>query len=90
MLWVRSLCSNLRDSLGFRCGNYVVVLAVHSFSSCVICNWKSPSMLFRWVPHSFFIRNSVRIVGDLMQSACLILGISSAPPYLANMCWMSH
>jgi hypothetical protein len=46
-------------------------------------------MLLRWAPPSFSIRNSVRIVGDLIQFWYLILCMSSAPPYLANMCCMS-
>jgi hypothetical protein len=43
----------------------------------------------RWAPPSFFIRNSVRVVGDLVQSWYLIICMSSAPPYLASMCCMS-
>ena len=89
MLCIRSLCSSLRESLGFRCGNSVVALAIHSFSSCDMCRWKSSSILFKWTPPSFFMRNSVRVVGDLIQSVCLILVISFASPYLARMCWMS-
>ena len=40
-------------------------------------------------PPSFFIRNNVRVVGDLVQPWYLILCIFSAPPYFARICWMS-
>ena len=36
----------------------------------------------------FLIKNSVLVVGDLIQSWCLILGIFSAPPYLASIKYM--
>ena len=65
MLSVRSLCSNLSDSMGFKWGSSVVVL--HSFSSSVLLRWKSFSILLRWTPPSFFIRNNVCVVGDLIQ-----------------------
>lgn len=38
---------------------------------------------------SFFKKNSVCVVDDLMYSFCFILGISSTPPYFANICCMS-
>ena len=46
-------------------------------------------MLLRWIPPAFLRRNNVLVVGDLMQSCCFILGISFAPPYFANICWVS-
>lgn len=84
ILSVVSLCSILRDSLGFRCGNSVKVH--HSFSSSVLLIKKFLSVLLRWAPHSDFIRNSVRVVGDLVQSWDLILGMSLAPPCLVRKC----
>ena len=36
------------------------------------------------MPPAFLIRNGVPMVGNLIQSWCLILDIFSAPPYLAN------
>ena len=89
MLIISNLCSSLRDSLGFRCGSSIMALFVHSRSNSVMCNWKFSSMFLRWVPPSFFIRNNVRVVGDLIQSVYVILGMSFAPPYLASMCWIS-
>ena len=41
------------------------------------------------MPPVFLRRNSVLVVGDLMQSCCFILGISFDPPCLANMCWVN-
>ena len=66
MLSVSNLCSNLRDSVGFMWGISVVVL--HYFSNSVWWRWKLFSMLLRWAPSSFFIRNNIRVVGDLIQS----------------------
>lgn len=66
MLSVRGLCSNLRDSFGFRCGSSVEVF--HSLSSSVLLRWKSFSMLLRCAPPLVFIRNNVRVVGDIRQS----------------------
>ena len=43
----------------------------------------------RWIPPSVFMRNNVRVVGDLIQSWYLILGMSFAPPCLASICCMS-
>ena len=86
MLWSNSLCSNLKDSLEFRCDSSVVALVVHSCSSSVICSWKFASRLLRWAPPSFFMRYSVRVMGHLVQSLCVILDISTAPPYLASIC----
>ncbi len=68
MLWVRSLCRSLIDSLGFKCGNSTVARDLYSSSSSVIWSWKFSSTLLRWTPPSIFIRNSVRVVGDLIQS----------------------
>ena len=42
-----------------------------------------------WIPPAVFKRNSVRIVGDLMQSCRVILEIYSVSPYLANICCVS-
>ena len=66
MLSVSSLCSYLSDSMGFMWGSSVVVL--HSFSNSVWLRWKSVSILLRWASSSFFIRNNVRVVGDLILS----------------------
>ena len=74
MLLISSLYSSFRDRLGLRCGSSILALFVHSCSSFVLCNWKFSSMLLRWVPPFFFIRNSIRVVGDLIQSVCVILG----------------
>ena len=87
MLSVISLCSILRESFGFRCGNSVEVF--HSLSSSVLLRWKSSSMLLRCVPSSLFIRNSIRVVGDLMQSWDFFLDMSWAPSCLDRMCWTS-
>ncbi len=66
MFCVRSLCSSLRDSSLFSCGSTVVAWDFHSVSSSVAWSWKFASMLLRWAPHAFFMRNSVRVVGDLV------------------------
>ena len=63
MLCIRSLCSNLRDSSVFSCGSTDVACVLHSCSRSVLWSWKFASMLLRWAPPSFFIRNSVRVVG---------------------------
>ena len=89
MLWIRSLCNSLIDSSVFRCGSTDAACVLHSCSSSVVLNWKFVSMLLRWAPPSFFIRNNVRVVGDLIQSWYLILCMSSAPPCLASMCCIS-
>ena len=89
MFCVRSLYSSLRDSSLFSCGRTVVAWDFHSVSSSVACSWKFASMLLRWAPPSFFIRNNVRVVGDLVQSWYLILCMSFAPPYFARICCMS-
>jgi hypothetical protein len=83
-----NLCSSLRDSFEFRCDISVVALVVHYCSSSVMCSWKCVSKLLRWTPLSFFMRYSVRVVGDLIQSVFVILGMFSAPPYLASICCM--
>ena len=44
---------------------------------------------FEVSPPSFFIRNNVRVIGDLVQSWYLILCTSSAPLYFARICCMS-
>jgi hypothetical protein len=41
---------------------------LHFFSSSVIWSWKFSSVLFRCISADFFKRNSVRVVGDVMQS----------------------
>ena len=81
---MRSLCSSFRDNSVFSYGSTDIVWVIHSCSSSVLCSWKFASKLLRWTPPSFFIRNSVRVVGDLIQSWYLILCISSAPPCLAS------
>lgn len=47
MLWVSNLFSSLIESLGFRCGNSVIALVVHSSSSSVRLSWKFSSKLLR-------------------------------------------
>ena len=89
MFCVRSLYRSFRDSSLFSCGNIVVVWDFHSNSSSVACSWKFASMLLRWAPPSFFIRNIVRVVGDLLQLWYLILCMSCAPPYFARIYCMS-
>ena len=74
--------------MGFKCGSFVIALVVHSCSSSMVCSWKYVSKLLRWAPPFFFMRYSVRVVGDLVQSLYVILGVSVAPPYLASMCCM--
>ena len=88
ILYSSSLCRSLRDSFEFRCGIYVVALVVHSCFSYVMCSWKCASKFLRWTPPSFFMRYTVRVVGDLIRSVFVILGMFSAPPYLANICCM--
>ena len=61
-----SLWSGLSDSVGFKCGSSVVVL--HSSSNFVLLRWNSVFILLRYAPPSVFIRNSVRVVGDLIHS----------------------
>ena len=63
-----------------------MVISVHSCSSSVILRWKSSTKFLRCMPPAVFIRNNVRVIGDLMQSCCLILGMSLAPPALASIC----
>ena len=41
-------------------------------------------VLLKWAPSAFLIKNNVLIVSDLIQSWCLILGMSFVPPCLAN------
>ena len=65
MLSVNSLCSNLSDRMGFIWVSSVVVF--HSFSNYVWLRWKLDSILLRWAPPSFFIKNNVRMVGDLIH-----------------------
>ena len=89
MLWINSLCKSLRDKVELRCGSSFVACVRHSCSNSVICSRKFSFVLLRWIPPAVFKRNSVRIVGDLMQSCWVILGISSAPPYFASMCCIS-
>ena len=85
MLWINNLCKNLCDKSGLRCGSSFVACVRHSCSNSVLCNRKCSFVLLRWIPPAVFKRNRVRVVGDLVQSCCVILGISSAPPYFANM-----
>lgn len=86
MLCESSLFKSLCERFGSRCGRSVVVISVHSCFSSVILRWKSSTMLLRCMSPAVFIRNNVRVIGDLMQFCCLILGMSLAPPALANMC----
>ena len=46
-------------------------------------------MLWRCVSPSVFMRNSVRVVGDLIQSWYFILGMSLAPLCLDVICWIN-
>ena len=71
------------------CGSLVVACVLHSYSSSVIWSWKFVSMFLRWTPPSFFIRNSVRVVGDLMQFWYLIFCMSLTPPCFASICCIS-
>ena len=68
MVCVRSLYNSLRNSSLFSCGMMVVAWNFNFVSSSVSCSWKSVSIFFRWVPHSFFIRNNVCVIGNLVQS----------------------
>ena len=85
MLWINNLYTSLSDKSGLRCGSSFVACIRHSCSNSVICRRKFSFVLLRWIPPAIFRRNSVRIVGDLTQSCCVILGICSAPPYYAKM-----
>jgi hypothetical protein len=67
-----------------------VACVCYSRSYSVMYIWKLSLVLLRWIPPAFFRRNSVRVVGNLIQSYCVILEISSAPPYLASICCISH
>ena len=89
MLCISNLCRSLSDRLGLRCGSSFVACVRHSCSNSVICNRKFSFVLLRWISPAIFKRNNVRIVGNLMQSCCVIIGISSTPPYLASMWCMS-
>ena len=89
MLWIKSLCSSLIDNSLSSCGVRAVACIFHSCSNSVIWSWKFDSMLLRWTPPSFFIRNNVLVVGDLIQSWYLIICMSSAPPCLASICCIS-
>ena len=84
MLWISNLCKSLSDNSGVRYGSSFDC-ARHSRSNSVTCSWKFSCVLLRCISPAFFSRNSVRMVGEFMQSYFVILGISSAPPYLANM-----
>ena len=57
----------------------------HSLSSGVASKGNFSILLLMWAPPSTLIRYIVLVVGDLLQSWCLILGMFSAPPYLASM-----
>ena len=87
--FVYVMCNSFSESLGFRCGISIVACAIHYLSNSVMCSWKFLLVLLRCIPPVFFNRNSVRIIGDLIQLVCFIRGISSARPYLANMWCMS-
>ena len=71
------------------CGSTIVAWVLHSCSNSPIWSSKFGSILLRCAPPSCFIRNSVGVIGDLMQSWYLILGMFSAPPYLASICYVS-
>ena len=85
MLWINNLCRSLSDKSGLRCESLIVACVRHFRSNSVICNKKFSFVLLRWIPSAVFKINSVRIVGDLTHSCCIILEIYSAPPYFANM-----
>ena len=59
MLMFKSLWSNLKDNVGFKCGSSTVAHALHFNSSSILQSWKFSSMLWRGI-----IRNNVRVVGD--------------------------
>ena len=56
----------------------------HSLSSGVASKGNFSILLLRWAPPATLIRYIVLVVGDRLQSWCLILGIFFAPPCLAS------
>ena len=50
----------------FSCGSAVVACILYSCSSSVTWSWKFASMLLRCVSPSFFIKNNVRVVDELI------------------------
>ena len=80
-----SLCIYFEFRVDNFCGGGVVDNLCHSLSRGVDSRGNFPILLLRWAPPTILLRYSVLIVGDLLQSWCLILGMFSAPPYLASM-----
>ena len=74
--------------MGLRCSSAIVVL--HSLFNSILLRWKFSSMLWRCTPPFVFMGNSVRVVGNVIQSWYFILGLSLAPPCFDSICCISH
>ena len=90
MLLINNLCRSFVDKSGLRCGSSFVACERRSCSNSIVCSREFSFVLLRWIPPAVFKMNSVRIVGDLVQSCCVIFGICSTPLYFANMCCINH